>query len=339
VFAKLGLDVNAAERFTSELSGLALVRQWAGIATPTPIGGGLVELEHGCLLLFETLPERPLEARTRDDWRAIGHTLAALHQVHARCFGVDNLDGFFGLPAPGQPPVTSNRWADFYAERRLWPRLRSAADAGHLPLDLATDVERLLERPGCSARAWSCRVPDEATSARLLGQAGAEDLDRVGQTLPWVDGEVLPRVRGFRVPSPYVQDLVARMRAEVERDATPPLFEDPSDDEPPRQHARADEEAVVEHARTVADEAVTVDSSELADQATVAYQQAPSGGRGQSRVQCDQVNAGMADELIDGCRRWGTRRQPPTGCSSSTCARRSARTGSKIKEVVHASDS
>jgi protein-ribulosamine 3-kinase len=146
VFAKLGLDVDAAEQFGSELRGLALLRHRAGIATPTPIGGGLVELEHGCLLLCEALPERPPEARTRDDWRAIGHTLATLHQVHAGCFGLDTLDGFFGPLRQDNRPVTSNRWVDFYAERRVWPRLRSAVDAGHLPPDLAADVERLIQR-------------------------------------------------------------------------------------------------------------------------------------------------------------------------------------------------
>lgn len=146
VFAKLGLEADAAEQFASELSGLALVRHRAGIATPTPIGSGLLELERGCILLFEALPERPPEARTRDDWRAIGHTLAALHQVHAGGFGLDNLDGFFGPLRQDNRPVTSNSWADFYAERRLWPRLRSAVDAGHLPPDLAADVERVLGR-------------------------------------------------------------------------------------------------------------------------------------------------------------------------------------------------
>lgn len=42
--------------------------------------------------------------------------------------------------------MTPNRWAEFYAERRVWPRLRSAVDAGHLPLDLVPEIERLLER-------------------------------------------------------------------------------------------------------------------------------------------------------------------------------------------------
>jgi fructosamine-3-kinase len=146
VFVKLGLEVDAAEQFTSELRGLALVRERAGIATPTPIDSGLVQLERDCLLLFEAVPERPPEARTRDDWRAIGRTLAALHQVHAGCFGLQDLDGFFGPLPQDNRPGSSNRWADFYAERRIVPRLRSAVDAGHLPLDLAADIELLLER-------------------------------------------------------------------------------------------------------------------------------------------------------------------------------------------------
>ena len=146
VFAKLGLEADAAEQFASELRGLAFVRQQAGVATPTPIGRGLVHLDPGCLVLFEALPERPPEARTRDDWRAIGHTVAALHQIHAGYFGLDNLDGFFGPLRQDNRPVVSNRWADFYAERRLWPLLRSAVDAGHLPLDLAAEVERVLGR-------------------------------------------------------------------------------------------------------------------------------------------------------------------------------------------------
>src|SRR5205085_9912316 len=35
---------------------------------------------------------------------------------------------------------------DFYAERRLVPVLRSAVSSGHIPMDLAADVERLVER-------------------------------------------------------------------------------------------------------------------------------------------------------------------------------------------------
>jgi fructosamine-3-kinase len=46
--------------------------------------------------------------------------------------------------------VPSDRWAEFYTERRVWPRLRSAVDAGHLPSDFAAAAEHLLQRlPPC----------------------------------------------------------------------------------------------------------------------------------------------------------------------------------------------
>jgi hypothetical protein len=55
-------------------------------------------------------------------------------------------------------------------------------------------------------------TPDEASNVRLLGEAGAEDLDSVGQPWPLVDGRVLHRVRGFRVPPVHLADLVEQMR-------------------------------------------------------------------------------------------------------------------------------
>jgi fructosamine-3-kinase len=146
VFAKLGMGDIAGEMFQAELSGLTLLRERARISTPTPIGTGLVTLDHGFLLLTEALPERPPQDRTPDDWRSIGHTLATLHQVHDARFGLEHLNGFFGPLPQDNKPVTTNRWVDFYAERRVLPLLRSAVDSGHLPMDLAADVERLVQR-------------------------------------------------------------------------------------------------------------------------------------------------------------------------------------------------
>jgi fructosamine-3-kinase len=94
--------------------------------------------------LTEALSERPPKDRTPEDWRAIGHTLATLHQC--RQFGVETFDGFFGPLPQDNKPLTSNRWVDFYSERRVVPLLRSAADSGHLPKDLARYVERLVCR-------------------------------------------------------------------------------------------------------------------------------------------------------------------------------------------------
>jgi fructosamine-3-kinase len=144
VFAKLGED-SGGERFAAELSGLRLLHDAAGIAVPAPVGTGVAGLPAGSLLLLEALPERRPEARSRADWRSIGHTLARLHQVRHATFGLDR-PGFFGPLRQDNRPVGSNRWADFYAERRLIPCLRLAADSGHLPPGLAAGVEKLAAR-------------------------------------------------------------------------------------------------------------------------------------------------------------------------------------------------
>ena len=146
VFVKLSLAENGRQQFTAELAGLTLMRQRAQIVTPTPVGPGVVAVDRGSLLLFEALSERVPEARQRDDWRSIGHTLAALRQVRDERFGLDELNGFFGPLAEDNRPVTSNRWADFYAERRIVPLLRSAVDSGSLPVEVAAGVERLIPR-------------------------------------------------------------------------------------------------------------------------------------------------------------------------------------------------
>ena len=146
VFAKLDIGDNGEAKFQAELSGLTLLRDRARIAIPTPIGTGLLQLDHGSLLLTEALSERPPKDRTPDDWRAIGHTLATMHHVHDGQFGLENFNGFFGPLPQDNNPVTSNHWVDFYSERRVVPLLRSAVDSGHLPKDLARSVERLVSR-------------------------------------------------------------------------------------------------------------------------------------------------------------------------------------------------
>lgn len=146
VFAKLGVDREADEKFDAELSGLTLLRERAAVATPTPIASGVVRVENGSVLVTEALAERTPKDRTREDWRSIGHVLATLHQVHAPRFGLEHLNGFFGPLRQDNTPVSSNRWVDFYAERRVLPVLQSAVDSGRLPMDLAADVEGLVAR-------------------------------------------------------------------------------------------------------------------------------------------------------------------------------------------------
>jgi fructosamine-3-kinase len=146
VFAKLGVAAQAREQFTAELDGLRLLSRAARIDVPVPVDSGLVSVPAGTLLLFEALPERPPEAREPQDWRAIGHVLAAVHRAGHDEFGLRGVRGFFGPLPQDNRPVPAGRWADFFAERRLDPLLRAAAASGHLPADLAAAVGRIAAR-------------------------------------------------------------------------------------------------------------------------------------------------------------------------------------------------
>jgi fructosamine-3-kinase len=146
VFAKLGAAADAREQFTAELDGLALLSRAARVRTPVPVADGVVAVAAGLLLLSEALPERPPRARGREDWRSIGQLLAALHRVRRPEFGLGAGRGFFGPLPQDNRPVPSNRWADFYLQRRLTPLLRAAVDSGHLHADLTAGVGRVAAR-------------------------------------------------------------------------------------------------------------------------------------------------------------------------------------------------
>lgn len=149
VFAKLGPSASAREEFTAELAGLRLIGQAAGVRVPVPVAGGLAGPATAPLLLYEALIERPPAARERADWRSIGQVLAALHQAGHERFGLDGPRGFFGPLPQDNRPVPGNQWAAFFAERRLLPLLRTAADSGHLPAALAAGVAEIAARlPG-----------------------------------------------------------------------------------------------------------------------------------------------------------------------------------------------
>ena len=96
--------------------------------------------------MLEALAERSGHDRSSEDFQAIGRTLAAVHQVRGPRFGLAEFDSFFGPIRLDNQPVPSNRWADFYAERRVRPILRLAVDSGQLPAELASGVDDLLRR-------------------------------------------------------------------------------------------------------------------------------------------------------------------------------------------------
>lgn len=145
IFAKLLTGPDARNQARAELSGLELIRERAGVATPEPIGSGAVDLGSATVVMFEGLPERTPEQRTVSDWESIGRTLATLHLAHGEDFGLPD-DGYFGPLAQDNRPTAGGSWVDFYRERRVLPWLRLAVDRAVVTLDQAQRVEQLLSR-------------------------------------------------------------------------------------------------------------------------------------------------------------------------------------------------
>ena len=138
VFAKLSQAANGTEQLETELAGLRLLTERAGILTPTPIGIKMVE--SGALLLLEAV--QAVERET-PHWRQIGQTLARIHKVKWDRCGLET-QGYFGPLYQDNRPMRD--WCTFFAERRLWPRLMGAIDSGNLPSTVIRQVEKLIAR-------------------------------------------------------------------------------------------------------------------------------------------------------------------------------------------------
>ena len=138
VFAKFSDADNGHEQFEIELDGLRLLSERVAAMIPTPVG--IIAVPGGTVLVMEAVEA---VERTPRHWRDIGRTLARIHQVQSDQFGLKR-DGYFG------PLYQDNRlasdWPTFYAERRLLPALKLAADSGNLPRAVARQVESLISR-------------------------------------------------------------------------------------------------------------------------------------------------------------------------------------------------
>jgi protein-ribulosamine 3-kinase len=138
VFAKYSDAPDARVQFETELSELRFLAKKAGVLTPTIVG--ILPAEYGMLMCQEALP---VVARGPSQWKEIGRALARIHQVKSDQCGFPS-DGFFG-PLP-QDNTSTREWASFYAERRLWPRLKEAVASGNLPATFAAQVESVIDR-------------------------------------------------------------------------------------------------------------------------------------------------------------------------------------------------
>lgn len=138
VFAKVSQEPRAEKQFRIEQANLQFLADHAGVSVPTPIG--VAPTADGTLFITEALDA---VQRAAPQWRDIGRTLARIHRLQAHHFGF-HMDGFFGPFFQDNTPL--HDWATFYAERRLWPRLRLAIDSGNLPPAFASQVQTVIKR-------------------------------------------------------------------------------------------------------------------------------------------------------------------------------------------------
>jgi fructosamine-3-kinase len=138
VFAKFSSAANGLEQFETELSSLRFISRISGVRIPTPIENILVD--GGVVMILEGIQAVD---RTSKEWRQIGQALAQIHQVHGEQFGLDT-HNYFGPFYQDNRPLGD--WPTFYAERRLWPRLVGAINAGQLPSEVIRQLEKLILR-------------------------------------------------------------------------------------------------------------------------------------------------------------------------------------------------
>lgn len=142
--------------FRDEARGLAWLAQADALRVPEVLLAAEADADGPACLVLAWV-ERG--TRGRNYAEQLGTGLARLHRTAAACFGLDH-DNY--LASLRQDNTRSERWGNFYAERRIAPLAQLAALRGELPQALQHRLERLLVRiPDL--------VGDEEPPARLHG--------------------------------------------------------------------------------------------------------------------------------------------------------------------------
>jgi len=135
VFAKTHPD-SPPGFFATEAAGLAWLREADAAPVPEVLGVS----DDPSLLILEWIecgqPGRSTEAE-------FGRALAELHAVGAPCFGREDRRTTGSRGLPNEPCDT---WVECYADNRLRPLARLAADGGALPHAAIRDLEAVAER-------------------------------------------------------------------------------------------------------------------------------------------------------------------------------------------------
>ena len=135
-FAKVA-DGDQGPAFEAEARGL----RWLAGARAVPVPG-VLGWDARALVLSWVPPGRA----TPEAARRFGHELARMHAAGSDSFGAPWQGFIASLPLDNTPWPASRGWAEWYADRRILPYLRRAADAGTLgPRDVRL-VESVIER-------------------------------------------------------------------------------------------------------------------------------------------------------------------------------------------------
>jgi fructosamine-3-kinase len=122
--------------FASEAAGLRWLSDAGGAGVPE-----VLATDDGCLILRWVEPGRP----SADAASAFGRALAVTHRAGAPIYGGED-DGFIArLPLLNKAAPT---WAEFFAQRRLLPYLRLAADRDRIAAEDVQRVESVVARLG-----------------------------------------------------------------------------------------------------------------------------------------------------------------------------------------------
>ena len=163
-FAKVsGTDTRAA--FEAEARGLRWLAEAMAVPIPEVLGW-----DERALVLSWVAPGRADAAAAV----SFGRELARLHAAGAASFGAPWPGFIASLPLDNTPWPAERGWAEWYAERRILPYLRRAADAGTLsPADVRL-VETVTGRIGELAGPAEppCRIHGDCWSGNVVWSAG-----------------------------------------------------------------------------------------------------------------------------------------------------------------------
>ncbi|MDQ3310728.1 MAG: fructosamine kinase family protein [Actinomycetota bacterium] len=168
VFAKTHTDP-PPHFFTTEASGLAWLAEVGAVSVPTPLAVSDGSDGAPALLVLEWI-DTGRAVDTTDD--AFGRQLAAMHDAGAPCFGRKDRRTTGSRRLPNEP---HERWSTFFADCRLLPLARLAAESSALPDRSIAALERLAGSID--------RFDDGGAPARLHGDLWA------GNRVVDVDGE------------------------------------------------------------------------------------------------------------------------------------------------------